>query len=276
MLNPVLLRQIFPTLHPQLCEQYTPLLNKALLSRQINTIPRIAMFLGQIGHESASFKYWEEIWIPSRPTRSQQRYEPPNRQAVAMGNTRKGDGYRFRGRGPIQLTWARNYKLYGKWLNLPLYEKPDLAAQPEYGFLIAATYWVARGLNGLADEGEFRLITRRINGGYTHYERRVALWREADRVLRRIRNDHKVILNSRDVTGKRVTDSPKDSFVVNSTVRGEVKIYRPVRGIIHPSREDPLDVNVYLNGTCITGQRLVLDGLIVNSTDNSKLYLTIK
>jgi DNA modification methylase len=83
-----------------------------------------------------------------------------------LGNNQLGDGYRFRGRGYIQLTGRHNYRHASAQLGIPLLEHPELAEQPEYAARIAGWYWFQRALNRLADGGEFRQITRVINGGY--------------------------------------------------------------------------------------------------------------
>ena len=104
----------------------------------------------------------EEIWGPTDP---QRRYEPPNTLAARLGNTQPGDGKRFKGRGPIQVTGRFNYAKYGALLCVDLVQKPELAAAPEFAFATAGLYWQSNGLNELADAGDFIKITRRINGG---------------------------------------------------------------------------------------------------------------
>ena len=93
-----------------------------------------------------------------------------------------GDGVRYRGRGPIQLTGRNNYRACGKALNVDLEGKPELAASFEVGFRVAAWFWKSRELNSLADAGDFDAITKRINGGTNGAEdrtRRHALCRQA-------------------------------------------------------------------------------------------------
>src|SRR5262249_38219297 len=118
--------------------------------------------LAQLAHESAEFRWMHEIW---GPTDDQKHYEPPSHKAKELGNTQKGDGFRYRGRGPIQVTGRANYKKYGDLLGVDLEGNPDLAAQPQYAFAVAALYWDLHKLNALADAEDFETITRRINGG---------------------------------------------------------------------------------------------------------------
>lgn len=119
---------------------------------------RLAHFLAQVSHESGGFRYMEEIW---GPTDAQARYEGRK----DLGNTVKGDGYLFRGRGPLQLTGRLNYEEYGNAIGLWLTDKPDLAAIPAIGLHIACEYWKRKGLNAWADADDAVTITKRVNGG---------------------------------------------------------------------------------------------------------------
>lgn len=105
--------------------------------------------------------------------------------ANRMGNgpEASGDGYRYRGRGLIQITGRDNYRLCGKALGLPLLDRPELLEQPEYAALSAAWYWWDRGLNDLADAGLFDGISRTINGADTGRVERRELWAKAKAVL---------------------------------------------------------------------------------------------
>jgi putative chitinase len=173
------LRQIMPTLTASKLSAYWPFLNEAMEKYQINTPLRAAAFLAQLAHESGELKYFEEIW---GPTSAQKRYEG----RADLGNTQPGDGYRFRGRGPIQLTGRANYKKYGELLGVDLVNNPDLASSPEYAFQTAALYWKSTGCNGLADDGTddaFRLITRMINGGLSGLADRQQYYERAKKAL---------------------------------------------------------------------------------------------
>ncbi|WP_205894903.1 glycoside hydrolase family 19 protein [Metapseudomonas otitidis] len=98
--------------------------------------------------------------------------------ANRMGNgpEASGDGWRYRGRGLLQITGRAQYQRCGAALGLPLVEQPDLLAQPEPAVLSAAWFWQVNGLNELADAGDFEAITRRINGGLNGLAERRALW----------------------------------------------------------------------------------------------------
>lgn len=97
------LKEIMPRMakNPKTCAALFPHLVAAMDEAQINTPLRIAAFLAQVAHESYEFKYMTEIW---GPTDAQKRYEPPSTLATKLGNTQPGDGKRYMGRGPIQLT----------------------------------------------------------------------------------------------------------------------------------------------------------------------------
>lgn len=156
------LQQIMPTLAAAKRQMMLPFLNHAMDMFEINSPMREAAFLAQIAHESGELKFFEEIW---GPTAAQRRYEPPSDLAKRLGNTQKGDGRRYKGRGPIQITGRFNYRKYGQLLNLDLEGNPDLAATTQIGFETAGQFWKMNGLNELADIPDFTAITKRINGG---------------------------------------------------------------------------------------------------------------
>lgn len=89
-----------------------------------------------------------------------------------MGNDQPGDGYRYRGRGLLQITGREAYRKYGEPLGIDLEAEPDLALDPRYAVAIAAAEWEASGCNPLADAGDFRKETIRINGGLTNFNDR--------------------------------------------------------------------------------------------------------
>jgi hypothetical protein len=125
----------------------------------------------------------EEIW---GPTPAQLRYEPESSLATTLGNTEPGDGKRFKGRGPIQITGRANYRRFGDLLNVDLMSAPEQAAVPDLAFRIAALFWSKKGLNDLADQATddaFREITRRINGGFNGLAERQKFYAVARTVL---------------------------------------------------------------------------------------------
>ena len=147
-------------------------LNAAMDEFEINAPARQAAFLAQIAHESGSLRYVKEI-------ASGAAYEGRK----DLGNTEEGDGMRFKGRGLIQITGRANYTQCGAALGLDLLAEPDLLEQTGNACRSAAWFWHTRGLNELADDGEFKLITKRINGGYNGLEDRRAYYTRAKETL---------------------------------------------------------------------------------------------
>jgi len=155
---------------------FVPVLNTAMSKHGIVTIARIAAFIAQVGHESGQLRYVREIW---GPTAQQAAYEG----RADLGNTVPGDGSKYRGRGLIQITGRANYAACGEAMGLDLVNQPTLLEQPQYAAMSAAWFWSTRGLNTLADQGQFVKITRRINGGVNGLEDRLQLWERAKKVL---------------------------------------------------------------------------------------------
>jgi putative chitinase len=194
-------------------------LNTVMNRFEITTKLRVAAFIAQIGHESGRFQFLQELW---GPTDAQRRYE--GRQD--LGNTQRGDGYRYRGRGLIQLTGRNNYRTTGQALGLDLEGDPGLAALPENAALIAGHFWDSRNLNPLADAGDFTTITRCINGGTNGLADRRKIYEEALRLLPTEAapappSSHRVYLNGLEITGKRIESN---GVIVNAADPGKTHI----------------------------------------------------
>ncbi len=159
---------------------WAPHITRAMVEFDINTPQRQAAWFAQIGHESGGLRYVQEIW---GPTEAQVRYEPPSSLAERLGNTMQGDGYKFRGRGPIQITGRYNYRTYGEVLGLNLEAYPELLEQPEHASRAAAAFWRENGCNELADIDYFTKLTKRINGGTNGLADRKRRWEIAKNVL---------------------------------------------------------------------------------------------
>ena len=169
------LLQILPNAGP-VAGVFVPVLNAAMVHYQIIGPKRVAAFIAQIGHESGQLKYVKEIW---GPTVAQAKYEGRK----DLGNTVAGDGSKYRGRGLIQITGRANYMACGEGLGLDLIKQPELLEKPHHACMSAAWFWATRGLNTLADAGQFDKITRRINGGQNGAADRQALYARALKVL---------------------------------------------------------------------------------------------
>lgn len=122
---------------------------------------RLTHFMGQCGHESGGFRYMEEI-------ASGAAYEG----RADLGNTQPGDGRRFKGRGPIQLTGRANYRRVGRKIGIDLERHPEIVSHPSIGLLVGCVYWSDRQLNVKADADDLLGLTRAINGGTNGLEDR--------------------------------------------------------------------------------------------------------
>jgi putative chitinase len=144
----------------------------ALDKYAINTKLRVAHFLAQVCHESDGFCTTTEY-------ASGEEYEGRK----DLGNVKRGDGPRYKGRGLIQLTGRANYKKYGDVLGIPLVDDPEKAAEPATSLLVALEFWNEHKLSEFADRDDLVTITRRINGGLNGIESRRAYLAKAKRAL---------------------------------------------------------------------------------------------
>jgi predicted chitinase len=145
-------------------EALLPAFNAAMVAAGITTPLRAAHWCSQLGHESGGLRWMEEIASGSA-------YEG----RTDLGNTQSGDGVRFKGRGPIQVTGRYNYTAVSKWAHskglVPtatfFVDNPAQLASDQYGFIGPVWYWtVARpGLNALCDADDVVGVTKAINGG---------------------------------------------------------------------------------------------------------------
>jgi len=160
-------------------------LNETFQRFDISTPVRQASFIGQCGHECANFKVLEEnlnyraetlmkLWKSRFPTIEIANEYARNPKKIAnkvyssrMGNRDEasGDGYRFRGRGCIQLTGHANYFHAGQACGEDFVMQPDLVATPKYAAMTAGWFWNTHKLNQFADRQDFTLMTKKINGG---------------------------------------------------------------------------------------------------------------
>lgn len=198
------LRAVMPLAKEADLEFYVPALNDQLPKFDISTELRVCHFLAQIAHESGSFKYKSEnLNYSSRALRTVfGKYFPteamaedyarkPQRIAsrvyanrMGNGDESSGDGWKYRGRGLIQLTGHDNYKACSKSLGLDLVADPDaLVNNAESAVAATCWYWSSRNLNSYADQDDVRTITKRINGGYNGIDDRLAFLARAKSVF---------------------------------------------------------------------------------------------
>lgn len=155
----------------------------------IDTKGEVCHMLAQLAHESDSFNAMEEY-------ASGQAYEGRR----DLGNIRKGDGIKFKGRGVLMITGRTNYHLMGVKLGRPMkfIDNPSLLATPEWGVWSAATFWVEKGLldiSNMADDAliwskklnknlsPLEYITWRVNGGFTHVDQRRVFYERSKGII---------------------------------------------------------------------------------------------
>lgn len=198
------LREIFSRPGADDLDDIADHLQDAMMAYGITTTRRVAAFLAQIGHESAGLRRTVEnlnyttaarirvVWPARFPSIASAEPFVRNPSGLAnhvyadrMGNSapETGDGWKYRGRGYIQLTGRDNYRQASQALGVDFEAKPDLVAMPKYAAATSAWFWGSRDLNDLADAGDMRTITRRINGGLNGLDDRLALYHRAIGVL---------------------------------------------------------------------------------------------
>jgi len=197
------LKIIFPTTPTSTFELYVDSINQLCEKYNINNLNRRAMFIAQIGHESAYFKYVREglkmsaarikaVWPNRFATEEDAAPYANNPEALAnkvysnrMGNgtEESGDGWTYRGRGLIQVTGKENYSAFARSIGMSLDEVVSYLETPAGAVESAFWYWKTRNLNECADADDIRTCTKKINGGYTGLEDRTRLYTKAKQVL---------------------------------------------------------------------------------------------
>ena len=178
-------------------------LNEAFQKYDISTPVRQAFFVGQCAHESNNFTKLEEglnysasrimaVWPSRFPTLDAAAPYANNPEKLAnkvyggradLGNKEDGDGFKFHGRGCIQLTGRDLYERCGEAIGADLINQPQLLVEPHYAALSAAWFWNKKGLNALADSKDYDTMTKRINGGLIGLDDRKAKIAKAISVL---------------------------------------------------------------------------------------------
>lgn len=179
-------QRMFPNARPSNLDKYFAALVAGMEKYGINTPMRIAMFMANLGHESGDFSATVENLTYTTAERINKIFDYAfnsveeaapfvrNPQALANhvyagrygnGPSHTGDGWRYRGRGLIGTTFRENYEKTGKALGIDLVRHPELLEQPVYAAYSACWFWQWRGLNEIADSGDFLRVCKKINGG---------------------------------------------------------------------------------------------------------------
>jgi putative chitinase len=166
------LKTIAPTGKASIISALAGLMPELIEVADLSTPRRVAHFLAQLAHESAGFRTTVEY-------ASGAAYEGRK----DLGNTRPGDGVRFKGRGLIQVTGRANYVTYGDAIGQDLVNFPEEAAKFPAAALTAAHYWRRRALNADADADDLVHVTKKINGGRNGLAQRAAYLKAAKRAL---------------------------------------------------------------------------------------------
>ena len=182
-------------------------MNNVFPTYEINTPQRVAAFLAQCGHESGGWTVFEEnlnysaqglngIFKKYFPTLESAQPYARKPEMIAnkiyanrMGNggPESGDGYKYRGRGPIQLTGKANYTAFAKamfedWENVV--ENPDwVTSDRDFALMSAIWFWNSHNLNHYADIGDIKQMTKIINGGYIGLDDRIKHYNECIALL---------------------------------------------------------------------------------------------
>jgi len=232
---------------------YVPLVARTLRDCECTTEARIAMWCTQVGHESLSLKYMEEIADGSQ-------YEG----RTDLGNTQPGDGKRFKGRGPIQVTGRYNYTKFSEWahskgiVSTPDYfvMNPSELSKPEYGFHAVTWYWtVQRPMNQAADARNLEQATKYINGGLNglpdrkmRYERTTAMgsrllnlllgeddWMSDPTIVKMIKEIHGCLFNQIGSQSRYRADGEGDIWKLHELIKND-------DGMVHEAHIERLAV----------------------------------
>lgn len=161
-------------------DKYLVYINGYADTFKIDTPLRMAHFLAQIAHESNELRYTKELGNKAYFVK----YDNGKLKQM-LGNLKDGDGYKYRGRGLIQITGRANYQAYqnSKYCRGNIMDEPQLLEQPLGAVKSAMWWWSKHGLNELADKDSFLAITKTINGGTNGLESRRKYLAKAKKAL---------------------------------------------------------------------------------------------
>ncbi|MCZ8291196.1 D-Ala-D-Ala carboxypeptidase family metallohydrolase, partial [Microcystis sp. LE19-59.1C] len=227
-------------------------LNSCLQRFEINTVPRIRHFLSQTAHESGGLQYMTEIWRPSQVA-AQRTYDPPYPKAKELGNTKIGEGKKYRGAGAIQLTGKYNYQAFSRFINDPKVMDGADYVGANYPFTSAGFWWKNNNMNALCDRGATcRQISARVNGRdpANHLQERQRYYDKACQVIKQLPSTplHTEELAAKPETGKAATES--------SDQVSKVEVVREMPKILTPKDVDWSDMSTHLTPHFTLGENL--------------------
>lgn len=185
MLSVTQMKTVLPRMNWDKAQLYLPFIATVLPKFGIDTPLRKAHFLSQVAHESGGLQYSQENlnysakglrsvfgkYFPTMEIANTYARKPEkiaNRvyaNRMGNGNEASGDGWKYRGRGLIQLTGKENYQKFARDYGVDCVKKPDLLLDPEWALTSACWFWKKRNLNPYADANDIIMITKKINGG---------------------------------------------------------------------------------------------------------------
>jgi putative chitinase len=191
MITPQLLLEVMPRCPRQRAESFAPALTEAVARWDLSTPRRLCSLLAQIAVESLDLVALQENLTYTTPERLREifrvfreerdpapfvrnpeglanlvygdRGEGSTGRALGNGDEASGDGWRYRGRGPLHLTGRANYRDIGELIRRPLEHVPDFVLDPYVGSLAAAAFFRRAGCHIAADAGDIDGVTRKVN-----------------------------------------------------------------------------------------------------------------
>jgi putative chitinase len=194
-----LLRGVMPKLTLARAETFVAPLNGSFARYSINTAKRMAAFLGQVAEESNQLRHLEEGLYYSSANHLKATFptkfktvdaagytKNPEKLAnyvyadrLGNGNTASGEGWKYRGRGLIQLTGKSNYQKFMDATGVDVITKPELLLEPRYAVLSATWFWNQMKLNDWADKDNYKVLTKRVNSASLGFKEREAFRKRA-------------------------------------------------------------------------------------------------
>lgn len=245
MLSPQEFKELFPRCQDP--EGWVKAMNVAFRKYDISTPVRQAAFIAQCGHESGGWStlvenlnysakslnaVFPKYFMKAGRNAEEYAHQPEKianivyADRMGNGDTASGDGFRYRGRGPIQITGKSNYAAFNASFGADVINRPDLVQEnKEIALMAAIWFWNTNDLNKLADVQDIKAMTKRINGGYIGLEDRIS---QFNRVMAKMN----MKTNVPDTKDEDLPPAKEEFSVIKRGSTGEgVKIVQTVLGI---------------------------------------------